>query len=76
MTQEGKAAVFADMTYTLDTDDLDYTRYVIAPYLDTDAFPVIMAALYGDEAAHSLGYPPLGLSAYAGFALASADYGG
>jgi len=75
MIQEGQAAAFAGMAYTLEADDLDYTRYVITPYLESDAHPVIMAALYGDVAAHSLGYPPLGLSANAGFALAKADFG-
>jgi len=43
---------------------------VIQPYLDTTDYPTLFACLYGDEAAKSVGYPPLGLSERAGFALA------
>jgi hypothetical protein len=46
---------------------------VIAPHLDSDAFPIVFACLYGDEPAASAGYPPLGLSIRAGFALALHD---
>ena len=78
LQQEGKTARFAGVSYPLDADDLDYTRYVITPLLDTDTdvYPVILAALYGDTAANTLGYPPLGLSDNAGLALALADYSG
>jgi hypothetical protein len=46
---------------------------VIRPHLDSDAFPVVFAALYGDEPAVSVGYPPLGLATRVGFALALHD---
>ncbi|MGA7748225.1 MAG: hypothetical protein WCC70_15140 [Candidatus Aquilonibacter sp.] len=35
-------------------------RAKVQPYLDSHAAPVVFAALYGDETAASLGYPPLG----------------
>lgn len=73
MEQEGKAALFAEMTPHLDEEDLDYSRYVLEPHLDTTSYPVIIAALYGDTAARMLGYEPLGLSERAGFAVALAD---
>jgi hypothetical protein len=57
----------------LEPDDLDYTREVLRPHLGSSHPPVLLAALYGDEAARSVGYPPLGLSADAGLALARAD---
>ena len=74
MTQEGLAAAFAGAQQpTLDPDDLAYTREVIRPYLDSAHFPTAFACLYGDEAARSVGYPALGLSARAGYAVALED---
>jgi len=74
MAQEGAAAAFARARGPeLDAEELEYTRDVISPHLDSDAFPVIFACLYGDEPAVSVGYPPLGLSKRAGFALALHD---
>lgn len=57
----------------LDADELAYTRAVVAPQLDTTAFPTAFACLYGDDAARSVGYALLGLSADAGYALALHD---
>jgi hypothetical protein len=54
----------------LDDVDLAYTAQVIKPHLDTTDYPTLFACLYGDGAANSVGYPPLGLSERAGFALA------
>ncbi len=54
----------------LGADDLAYTREVLAPYLDASDQPTCIAALFGDEAARSCGYPPLGLSVRAGQAMA------
>ena len=65
--------VTAARTPVLDPDDLAYTREVLGPHLRCEERPVIMAALFGDEAATELGYRPLGLSARAGLALALAD---
>lgn len=73
LAQEGAVGRFAGLTPTLDADDLDYSREVLASYLDSDDWAVCMAALFGDQAAISLGYPPLGLSASAGLDVSLAD---
>jgi len=73
MAQEGQIGVFAGIVPQLDPDDLDYSRTVLQPYLASDHYPTCMAAMLGDEAARTLGYQPLGLSAYAGIAVAIAD---
>ncbi|HEU0173142.1 MAG TPA: hypothetical protein VFV58_02675 [Blastocatellia bacterium] len=71
MAQEGYAMAMAGCSKpSLDDDELDYAREVIAPSLDTRDYPVIITSLFGDVAAASLGYTPLGLSERAGFALA------
>ena len=58
---------------SLDADDLAYTREVIAPLLEAEDWPTIMAGAYGDDAARELGYKPHGLSHRAGLALALHD---
>jgi hypothetical protein len=73
MQQEGQGATFAGHTQSLDPDDLEYSRYVLQPHLDSTHFPLWVAAMFGDEAARTLGYPVLGLSARAGFAVALDD---
>jgi hypothetical protein len=74
LAQEGFAMAQAGCTEpALDGDDLAYTREVIRPYLDTKDYSTVITCLFGDEAARSLGYAPLGLSARAGFALALHD---
>lgn len=71
LAQESYAMQMAGSTaQTLDPDDLAYTCEVLASYLDKIDQPTLLAALYGDAAAHQLGYPPLGLSPRAGLALA------
>lgn len=71
LRQEGFAALFADAACdTLDPEDLAYSHAVIAPHHETTAYPLIVACLYGDAVARSVGYPPLGLSANAGYAVA------
>ena len=40
---------------------------------DSTSYPICFAAMYGDTAAKTLGYTPLGLSDWAGFAVAQAD---
>ena len=56
----------------LDPEELAYTREVLMPLLETpiENMPMIVAALFGDSAAVSLGYPALGLSDNAGLSLA------
>ena len=73
MAQEGASAAFAGIQPHLDADDLAYSRQILQPLLGESAYPICMAALYGDEAARTLGYEPLGLSDRAGLAVATAD---
>lgn len=69
--QEGYAMAMAGCHQpSLTTDDRVYTQEVISSHLATRDYPTIMACLFGDRAAHALGYPPQGLSERAGFALA------
>lgn len=71
MTREGRVHRFADIRGpTLSPDDVAYTREVIGPIRDTTDQPTAFAAWWGDEIAASVGYPPLGLSRGAGYALA------
>ena len=74
LVQEGQTGGFAGIAPPLDADDLAYSREIIQPYLDADHYPTCMAAMLGDEAARTLGYQPLGLSPYAGIAVAIADF--
>jgi hypothetical protein len=62
---------------TLSPEELAYTHDVLAPLLETpvENMPVIVAALFGDSATVSLGYPTLGLSDNAGLALAVQNCG-
>ena len=74
LAQEGCATAQAGATTpSLDADDLAYTREVLADYLDAEHEPILLPALFGDPAAHELGYTPLGLSPRAGLALALHD---
>lgn len=73
MAQEGAAAAFAGILPHLDADDLAYSQEILHPLLGESAFPVLIAALYGDQAARTLGYEPLGLSDRAGLAVAVAN---
>ena len=74
MAQEGYAMAMAGcLKPSLDDDELEYSRELIAPRLDTKDYPIIITSLFGDVAAASLGYAPLGLSERAGFALALHD---
>ena len=75
--QEGAVAAFANRKLGFDNleierEELEYSRAVIAPHLESTHQPTVIACLYGDEAAKELGYPPLGLSKNAGFQIALA----
>ncbi|MEZ4679819.1 MAG: hypothetical protein R2932_36930 [Caldilineaceae bacterium] len=71
LRQEGYAMKMAGMTEPLlDQEDLAYTQFVLAEYRERSGEPIVIPALFGDPAAHQLGYTPLGLSPCAGFALA------
>jgi hypothetical protein len=74
LLQEGLVAAFAGLNQPfLEPDEVAYTRDIITPHLDTTEYPTQFAALFGDEAAAMFGYPALGLSPWAGLALASHD---
>ena len=74
LAQEGYAMAVAGCTgLAITSDDLTYTREVITPHLNARDRPTLMACLFGDAAARSLGYRPLGLSERAGLALALHD---
>lgn len=73
LAQEGAAAAFAEIGPHLDADDLEYSRIILEPLLGESDYPTLFAALYGDEAARTLGYAPLGFSHRAGLAVAVAD---
>lgn len=72
LVQEGLATRFAGVTATLTDPALAPIWKHIRPYLEETHYPTVIACLYGDEAATTVGYPPLGFPAYAGFAIAPA----
>ncbi len=73
MRQEGRVLAYAGCVPKLDLEEVQYSRVVIASYLQSTEFPVCFAALYGDAAARQVGYDALGLAADAGFQLALHD---
>jgi hypothetical protein len=74
LAQEGYAMAGAGSAEpALEADDLAYTRETMARYFEATDQATVLACLFGDEAATSLGYPPLGFSHRAGLALALAD---
>lgn len=74
LAQEGYASARAGCTTpALEDDDLDYTRGVITPLMQATDRATVIACLYGDPAAHALGYAPQGLTERAGLALALHD---
>ncbi|WP_034384579.1 hypothetical protein [Deinococcus sp. YIM 77859] len=73
LVQEGGAARFAGEKPFLDPEELAYTRAVLMPLLDSDHWPTCFAALYGDDAARTVGFSALGLCHRAGFGLALAQ---
>lgn len=70
--QEGLAYAFAGLTVSwLDAEELAYAQEVIAPHLDTTAYPPVFACIWGDEAAAAFGYAALGLAPSAGLIVAA-----
>ena len=57
-------------------DEREYVRDVLGPLLGTPAsdMPTVVAALFGDEGAASLGYAPLGLKKDSGLRFASSGF--
>ena len=72
LTLEGLTGNFSGATTPTDEEGVLRTRTIIAPLLDATAQPTAIACLYGDEAAISIGYPPLGIPAWGGLGLATA----
>ena len=74
LAQEGHVMAMAGCSEpSLDAADLDYTREVLQPHLQATDLPTLIPCLFGDPAAHALGYPPQGLSPRAGLALALSE---
>ena len=74
LVQEGHVMAMAGCSQpSLDAPDLDYTREVLQPHLAATDLPTLIPCLFGDPAAHALGYPPQGLSHRAGLALALSE---
>lgn len=73
LEREGRAMRFAGHARRYDDATLQQIRTTLAPHLDSHAAPVVMAVLYGDAIAESLGYPPLGIPDRGGYELAFAD---
>ena len=74
MVQEGRVMAAAGRPLpNLTPDEIRAAREVIRPHLDSRERPIIIACLYGDDAALSLGYAARGLGANAGFSVARRD---
>jgi hypothetical protein len=71
MLQEGTVMTFSGEEIDLEPDDLKYSQAILEPLLNSTDYPTNFAAMYGDEAAISVGFPPLGLSSRTGFALSA-----
>ena len=72
--QEGFAMALAGCeTPALDLEDIEYTRGVLAPFVESEDMRTAIECLFGDAAARSLGFTPRGLSDRAGLALALHD---
>lgn len=69
MCRERHVASVAHHTPPLASDEIAYTMHVLAPILDSPHYHVHVAALFGDLVAAHNGFPTLGLSADAGWAL-------
>ncbi len=74
MAREGATMRFAGRTKArYDAATLAAIRATVDPHRSAAAAPIVFAALYGDEIAATLGYPPLGIPELGGYELALAD---
>jgi hypothetical protein len=74
MAQEGRVMLAAGCTTpALDAEEIEYTRWVLGPYLGSSDMRTGVECLFGDAAARTLGFSPMGLSHRAGLALALHD---
>jgi hypothetical protein len=70
LEREGRTMRFSGHKRRYDDTTLRAIRETIGPHLDSHGAPIVMAALYGDAVAASLGYPPLGVPDRGGYELA------
>ena len=73
LTQEGYGMALAGIRLDEENEEMNYIREVIGAHLDRKDYPTLIACLFGDEAAGSLGYEALGLPSRAGLRLALYD---
>jgi len=74
LAQEGHVMLAAGCDGpVLDEEDLEYTREVLAPFLDAEEKRTTIECLFGDDAGRTLGFTPRGLTHGAGLALALHD---
>ncbi|MCA0351068.1 MAG: hypothetical protein LCH85_03640 [Chloroflexi bacterium] len=74
LRQEGAVTRFAGQVLPLyEPEELNYIRELIAEHHQSTHQPTQFAVFYGDQIAATVGYPSLGLSAYAGLVVATID---
>ncbi len=68
MTRAGCAAPAASLYNQAAPDEfeIEYTREILSGHLDESQMGILIAAMFGDNAARELGYDPLGLGDWAG----------
>jgi hypothetical protein len=74
MEQEGAVMAMAGCQMPkLAEEEIEYTRQVLAPFMESRDKRTTIECLFGDAAGKSLGFTPRGLSPWAGLALALHD---
>lgn len=73
LTLVGLTGVFVDVPCADELSALTPVRAILDAHLETTSLPTQFACLYGDDAAVSVGYPPLGVPPLGGFAVAVAE---
>ena len=68
LTRAGCAAPAAGLYNQVgpDESEIEYTHEILKDYLNRNELGILIAAMFGDNAARELGYDPLGLSDWAG----------
>lgn len=73
MRVEGRALRFGGASPVLNAATIEAARASIAPHRGSNAWPMIVAAMFGDETASMYGYDAIGVPPRAGFDVALAD---
>lgn len=74
LAQEGSVMAAAGCEGpALDPEDVEYTRWVLEPFLGETDMRTCVECLFGDAAGATLGFTPRGLSPWAGLAVALSD---